>query len=222
MFPLTQLQNKKKTFYFKLGHFIHGSSECIFHPNYELNPFQSKEKKIHSSRKFYYLLLTPIFFFLYLSVSGQEGQWGEWSEWSECNATLHVSTRTRPCLTKSGVRLTSVDRCLLIPGTKSDLDIRKCSPDPVVENDASHEDSDLSHPSKEEAPNRSKEEEFNNSKEEKFNNAQEELVEKLTETPSVEVALVQEIDETKIRPEIQESEENVDHMEAKVRKERTN
>lgn len=31
-----------------------------------------------------------------------------------------------------------MDRCLLIPGAKSDLDIRKCSPDPAVENDASH------------------------------------------------------------------------------------
>lgn len=71
-------------------------------------------------------------------ISGQEGQWGKWSEWSECDATLHVATRTRPCLSKYGERLSSVDRCLLIPGAKSDLDIRKCSPDPAVENDASH------------------------------------------------------------------------------------
>lgn len=61
-------------------------------------------------------------------ISGQEGQWGPWSEWSPCNASLHISTRTRPCLSRSGERLSSVDRCLLIPGAKSDLDIRKCSP----------------------------------------------------------------------------------------------
>uniref|UniRef100_A0A8D8R284 SEA domain-containing protein n=1 Tax=Cacopsylla melanoneura TaxID=428564 RepID=A0A8D8R284_9HEMI len=80
-------------------------------------------------------------------ISGQEGQWGEWSEWSKCNATLRVSTRTRPCLSRTGVKLSSVDRCLLIPGLKGDLDIGKCSPVPwetehirVLNNDKSTED----------------------------------------------------------------------------------
>jgi len=60
-------------------------------------------------------------------VSGELGMWTDWSEWSGCeDPGDYVATRTRKCLTRDTREPTSVDRCLLIPGNKSDLDLMPC------------------------------------------------------------------------------------------------
>lgn len=62
-----------------------------------------------------------------LAVRGEEGEWGEWSQWKGCeNETDSVATRTRKCYTKYTYQVTNIDRCLLIPGNKGDLDIMPC------------------------------------------------------------------------------------------------
>ncbi|KAL1464157.1 hypothetical protein WDU94_003830 [Cyamophila willieti] len=150
-------------------------------------------------------------------ISGQEGQWGEWSEWSECNGTLHVSTRTRPCLTRAGVRLSSVDRCLLIPGLKGDLDIRKCSPVPMRHiwetkdnlapiDDKSKENSRTSSRNH----NKSIEEETKSSRE--HNDKIATKVDASEEKSQTEEAVVMEVHDT----------EELNHSGPRVRKERTN
>lgn len=61
------------------------------------------------------------------SVRGEEGIWGEWSDWIGCDSPSdHVATRTRQCFTRDTFQVTNVDRCLLIPGSKGDLDILPC------------------------------------------------------------------------------------------------
>lgn len=61
------------------------------------------------------------------TVSGELGEWTDWSEWSGCeDPGDYVATRTRKCLTRDTREPTSVDRCLLIPGNKSDLDLMPC------------------------------------------------------------------------------------------------
>lgn len=159
-------------------------------------------------------------------ISGQEGVWGEWSEWSPCNTTLHVRTRTRPCLTRTGQRLASVDRCLLIPGAKSDLDIRKCSPDVAIETDASEpkwggEASAEEKKSEELAGNIFLEKIMKSSIDESDKRL---FVEKISpdderSSGHVDTVLVREISDTRISPE---SAGDGIHTEAKVRKERTN
>ncbi|XP_003242462.1 low-density lipoprotein receptor-related protein 1 isoform X1 [Acyrthosiphon pisum] len=60
-------------------------------------------------------------------MSGELGVWTDWSEWSGCeDPGDYVATRTRKCLTRDTREPTSVDRCLLIPGNKSDLDLMPC------------------------------------------------------------------------------------------------
>lgn len=60
-------------------------------------------------------------------MSGELGVWTDWSEWSGCvDPGDYVATRTRKCLTRDTLEPTSVDRCLLIPGNKSDLDLMPC------------------------------------------------------------------------------------------------
>lgn len=60
-------------------------------------------------------------------IRGEEGEWGEWSQWKGCeNETDSVATRTRKCYTKYTYQVTNIDRCLLIPGNKGDLDIMPC------------------------------------------------------------------------------------------------
>ncbi|XP_065205015.1 uncharacterized protein LOC135834944 [Planococcus citri] len=60
-------------------------------------------------------------------IRGEEGVWGEWSEWSGCSSINDtVATRTRQCYTRDTFQVTNVDRCLLIPGNKGDLDILPC------------------------------------------------------------------------------------------------
>lgn len=69
---------------------------------------------------YYYCILLNI-------VSGELGVWTDWSEWSGCeDPGDYVATRTRKCLTRDTREPTSVDRCLLIPGNKSDLDLMPC------------------------------------------------------------------------------------------------
>ncbi|KAK7574115.1 hypothetical protein V9T40_011306 [Parthenolecanium corni] len=61
-------------------------------------------------------------------IRGDEGIWGDWSEWKGCDSPAdYVASRSRKCLTKDTLQPTSVDRCLLIPGKKSDFDIMPCS-----------------------------------------------------------------------------------------------
>lgn len=60
-------------------------------------------------------------------MSGELGVWTDWSEWSGCvDPGDYVATRTRKCLTRDTREPTSIDRCLLIPGNKSDLDLMPC------------------------------------------------------------------------------------------------
>lgn len=65
--------------------------------------------------------------FVFVAVRGEEGIWGEWSEWSGCDSINDtVATRKRQCYTRDTFQVTNVDRCLLIPGNKGDLDIIPC------------------------------------------------------------------------------------------------
>ena len=60
-------------------------------------------------------------------VRGEEGIWSEWSDWKGCNSESdYVAKRTRLCLTKDTFQETNVDRCLLIPGNKGELDLMPC------------------------------------------------------------------------------------------------
>lgn len=76
----------------------------------------------------YYFILYLIIYLPFFAVRGEEGVWGDWSQWTGCDSPAdYVASRSRKCLTKDTYQPTSVDRCLLIPGKKSDLDIMPCS-----------------------------------------------------------------------------------------------